>query len=553
MLKMTTSPVNRWNIFARELEDILALRGLRLTHLDDRAFIHREKVRRLRQSLLRPRSFPVLNPTEMDNVIVTFQLNDNEVLRLHAALLATAIEEMLMDRISSEDALFLAEHLFSHLLQRLEKGSTLEIQHVSGEYPEHFRWNIFARELEDILALRGLRLTHLDDRAFIHREKVRRLRQSLLRPRSFPVLNPTEMDNVIVTFQLNDNEVLRLRAALLATAIEEMLMDRISSEDALFLAEHLLPVLTWGVLTLDTDLHTNMQSDFVPCGPENEKSILLQDANPNENSAISSAINMWLDEKKIRTNSQRTIATYRDTLQQFRTYLHSLNLELNNNSYTLAKTVHEWASSSSPRRTQPAFISPATYNQRLSIVSSFYQYICSQELPIEAFFCNNPVDLVLRASLEESKSAPVLDQEAMKKRLILIDQSTLQGKRDYALLWVILTTNCQASELAGLRYGHIKWTSTCMAIIWEGRHQTKQEAFTVLVTAAAQALKEYLYAIYENTDPNDIIDNLPIWVSFSQRNHFQAISTQTIADICQKHLGVPTVHALRQLFFPKGV
>ncbi len=38
------------------------------------------------------------------------------------------------------------------------------------------RWNIFARELESILAARGLRLSHLDDRGVVfHREKVRRL------------------------------------------------------------------------------------------------------------------------------------------------------------------------------------------------------------------------------------------------------------------------------------------------------------------------------------------------------------------------------------------
>ena len=66
--------MKRWNIFARELEDILASRGLRLGHLDDRAGIHREKVRRLRQSLLRPKSFPVLNPSEMEAVAETFQL-----------------------------------------------------------------------------------------------------------------------------------------------------------------------------------------------------------------------------------------------------------------------------------------------------------------------------------------------------------------------------------------------------------------------------------------------------------------------------------------------
>ncbi len=106
------------------------------------------------------------------------------------------------------------------------------------------RWNIFARELEDILGSRNLRLGHLDDRAGIHREKVRRLRQSLSRPRSFPVLNPDEMDSIEETFQLKTYEVLHLRAAVLAAAIEEQLMERIDAESALLVAEQILPMLS---------------------------------------------------------------------------------------------------------------------------------------------------------------------------------------------------------------------------------------------------------------------------------------------------------------------
>ena len=106
------------------------------------------------------------------------------------------------------------------------------------------RWNIFARELEDILVSRGLRLGHLDDRAGIHREKVRRLRQSLPRPRSFPVLNPAEMEAVTQAFQLKTFEVLHLRAAILTAAVEELLMERIDPESALLAADQILSMLS---------------------------------------------------------------------------------------------------------------------------------------------------------------------------------------------------------------------------------------------------------------------------------------------------------------------
>lgn len=104
------------------------------------------------------------------------------------------------------------------------------------------RWNIFARELEVILARRGLRLGHLNDRAYIHPEKVRRLQRSLHEPK-FHVLPPAELDDICRVFDLTREERIRLRAAVLSTAIEEMLMARINYDDALAAADQVLPIL----------------------------------------------------------------------------------------------------------------------------------------------------------------------------------------------------------------------------------------------------------------------------------------------------------------------
>jgi hypothetical protein len=104
-------------------------------------------------------------------------------------------------------------------------------------------WNLFASVLQEILAAHGLGLGHLDDRANIHREKVRRLQLSLKVPKSFPVLNIDEMERVITTFRLNRKEKIRLRAAVLATSIEETLMDRINPDDALKAAGQILGII----------------------------------------------------------------------------------------------------------------------------------------------------------------------------------------------------------------------------------------------------------------------------------------------------------------------
>ncbi len=107
------------------------------------------------------------------------------------------------------------------------------------------RWNLFARELEDILADHQYTIGQLDDWGVgIHREKVRRLKQSLLMPKNFPVLNTEEMEAISEKLQLSDAEIMRLRAAILATSIERILMDRISPHDALVAAEQMLPLIS---------------------------------------------------------------------------------------------------------------------------------------------------------------------------------------------------------------------------------------------------------------------------------------------------------------------
>ena len=97
------------------------------------------------------------------------------------------------------------------------------MEQVSPAEPE--RSNRFARELEDILQARGKRLTDLYH-AGIYREQVRRLRRSLREVGRFPLLSLAEIDRIILHYQLTEDEIVRLRAALVATAVERMLFSR---------------------------------------------------------------------------------------------------------------------------------------------------------------------------------------------------------------------------------------------------------------------------------------------------------------------------------------
>lgn len=112
-MQSTWSDSTRWNIFARELESVLDAHDLRLGHLDNRGVVfHPEKVRRLQQSLEAPSHFPVLNPDEIERLFDTVKLTPEEQCRIRAALLATAVERVLMDRLEPEAALMAANDVY---------------------------------------------------------------------------------------------------------------------------------------------------------------------------------------------------------------------------------------------------------------------------------------------------------------------------------------------------------------------------------------------------------------------------------------------------------
>jgi hypothetical protein len=127
MVSQSNHPI-RWNIFARELENILHAHDLRLGQLDDRGIVlHPQKVWRLQQSLLSPTHFPTLNPEELDRLVTYLDLSQAEQNRLHAAIVATGVERTLIDRIHPDVALMAANDVFELCLATMRAQPDLAL------------------------------------------------------------------------------------------------------------------------------------------------------------------------------------------------------------------------------------------------------------------------------------------------------------------------------------------------------------------------------------------------------------------------------------------
>jgi integrase len=251
--------------------------------------------------------------------------------------------------------------------------------------------------------------------------------------------------------------------------------------------------------------------------------------------SIDLALAAWLDAKATRSGSLRTAGTYHTLISAFRNLLISRGLDLDADTALVALLAQAWAGNGNP--------APATHNQRLAVLSSFYSFARRRGLlPRE-----NPIERVDRRPVQGYAGARPLPYLEVRARLAAIDRTTRAGKRDYALLAVALQTGRRVSELAGVRSGDMSRDGAVLTVIWRRCKGGKSMADTLPPPVGA-AVQEYLVTLYGDawaTLPADT----PVWVSFARNHsHGQALGIQSVADICQRRLGTSKVHALRHTF-----
>lgn len=258
---------------------------------------------------------------------------------------------------------------------------------------------------------------------------------------------------------------------------------------------------------------------------------------------ITYVIELWLHAKYSRTQSACTEETYRETLLSLRAYLQERGMDLDNAAVDIAPFLQAWARQRALNSKRQGDIAPSTYNQRIAATSSFYDWAREQGI----YVGDNPAALLTRATVQKYAKAHVLDPQQVRTNLKNIDRSTPRGLRDYVLLQVALNTGRSAREMVSLLWRCVYIAESGTVTLTFERCRGGKTMQDELDPRLSKVLLSYLHTIYG--DRLDILaPERPIWVSFSDRTYGQAIGAQTVADICETHLGVSTVHTLRHTF-----
>jgi integrase/recombinase XerD len=261
-------------------------------------------------------------------------------------------------------------------------------------------------------------------------------------------------------------------------------------------------------------------------------------------------ITEWLLEKYQHTQSVKTRDTYRMTLAQYRAALQQQGLDLDRvDCLAQLVTTARLFSTFSARGQQ---IAVATSNQRLAVLSSFYEFAQRNDL-LEV----NPIDKIKRGKAQRYQGAHAIQPEMVQARLRSIDTSTLAGQRDRALLLVYLQTCRRLTEVASLLWRDLRvetqtgpqgQTHEVVTLTFE-RCKGAKRMVDQLPAGISQILLAWLRAYYEEQSV-PLTPDAPLWVALAAggrngKNRGNQLGTQAIGDICKKYLGTSKVHTTR--------
>ena len=179
-----------------------------------------------------------------------------------------------------------------------------------------------------------------------------------------------------------------------------------------------------------------------------------------------------------RQYSPHTTDNYRRDLVQFAAFLAETNPSAMGNVEQIAKTdVRDYLS-----HLMTADAARRTVARKLSTLRSFFKHLYRQGVLAEA-----PTTGISAPKL--NKQLPkFITVDDVARLLGTFDVTSLNGKRDRAIIETLYSTGMRVSELAQMRHGRVQWREGVVRVIGKG----KKERLALLGRPALAALDAYM-------------------------------------------------------------
>ena len=211
--------------------------------------------------------------------------------------------------------------------------------------------------------------------------------------------------------------------------------------------------------------------------------------------------------------SPRTVETYSKAIKQFFIYLQGKGIKQPQREDIV--TYREYLSKDHK---------PTTVQSYLAAVKLFFQWTEQEKI------YPNIAQRVKGAKLDTEHKKDYLTKKQVSKLLKSIDRSTLKGKRDYAMLSLMVTTGLRTVSIINANVEDIRAAGDATALYYKGKGHQEKATYVKLAEPVEEAIRDYLKA-RGRADGKE-----PLFTSTAHRNNGGRMTTRSISRIAKERL-----------------
>lgn len=167
---------------------------------------------------------------------------------------------------------------------------------------------------------------------------------------------------------------------------------------------------------------------------------------------------------------------------------------------------------------------PTTVQSYLAAVKLFFKWTEQEG------FYQNIADRVKGAKIDTEHKKDYLTTKQVNKLLGAIDRSTLKGKRDYAMLSVMVTTGLRTISIINANIEDIRTAGDATALFYKGKGHEEKATYVKLAEPVEDAIRDYL------TTRGTIDGKEPLFSSVANRNSGGRMTTRSISRVAKESL-----------------
>ena len=211
--------------------------------------------------------------------------------------------------------------------------------------------------------------------------------------------------------------------------------------------------------------------------------------------------------------SPRTVETYSKAIKQFFRYLQGKGIKQPQREDIVA--YREYLSKDHK---------PTTVQSYLAAVKLFFQWTEQEKV------YPNIAQRVKGAKLDTEHKKDYLTKKQVSKLLKAIDRSTLKGKRDYAMLSLMVTTGLRTVSIINANVEDIRAAGDATALYYKGKGHQEKATYVKLAEPVEEAIRDYLKA-RGRADGKE-----PLFTSTAHRNNGGRMTTRSISRVAKESL-----------------